>query len=142
MLKHAERLAAKRSDLAFELVPTDAFLDSLDADEESYSRNLMDSRISLVPRGTATDTYRLSQSLRAGCVAVADAVPRHPWFYDDAPIVRVGDWKHLEGVLAPLLADPQRLEDLHARSLEWWRTRGSPEAVGAYMAGKLNALAP
>lgn len=140
MMKHARRLAARRPDLSVELVATGAFLESVDADEESYSRNLMDSRISLVPRGTATDTYRLSQSLRYGSVAVVDAVPPHPWFYDDAPVVRISDWKDLEGVLVRLLADPERLEDLHVRSLEWWRTRGSPEAVGAYMADRLNAL--
>ena len=39
-----------------------------------------------------------------------------------------------------VLSDRERLERLHRASLEWWRTRGSPEAVGAYMADRLNSL--
>jgi hypothetical protein len=142
MVDHAERLAALHPELSVELITTGAFLDSVAADSDVYSRTLMDSRIALVPRGTATDTFRLSQSLRYGCVAVVDTVPRHRWFYDGAPVVRLAGWDELEDVVVPLLADEARLEDLHRRSLDWWSERVSDRAVGRYMAERLNGLDP
>jgi hypothetical protein len=140
MVTEAERLRERHPELKVELATTAAFLDSMDADADAYSRNLMDSRIALVPRGTGIDTFRFWQALRYGCVAVVDTVPRDRWFYDRAPVVRLRGWGELEDVVVPLLADEARMRDLHERSLEWWRTRGSEEAVGAYMAGKLNAI--
>ena len=141
MVTQAERLAAKHPEVSVELVTTAGFQLSMDADADEYSRKLMDSRIALVPRGTAIDTFRFWQALRYGCVAIVDTVPRHPWFYSGAPVVRLSRWSQLEDVVTRLLSDQPRLERLHRESLEWWRTRGSPEAVGAYMAAKLNSLA-
>jgi hypothetical protein len=140
MLREAEALAAKRPDLNVEMVVTGEFVDSLVADPVEYSRQLMDSRIALVPRGTAQDTYRFWQALRAGCVTVVDTVPRDPVFHDGAPVVRISSWEQLEEVVTPLLGDPARMDDLHRRALDWWREKGSAQAVGAYMAGRLNAL--
>lgn len=142
MLREAERLAAKHPELSVELVTTREFVDSIVADPRTYAEGLMDSKIALVPRGTTAETSRFWQALRYGCVAAVDTLPRHRWFYDGAPVVRVGTWDELEDVVVPLLGDPDRLRELHERSLEWWRTRGSPEAVGAYMAEKLNRLGP
>jgi hypothetical protein len=140
MVEEAERLAERRPELKVEVLTTAAFLDSMDADADAYSRNLMDSRIALVPRGTGIDTFRFWQALRYGCIAVVDTVPRDSWFYDGAPVVRLRGWDELEDVVVPLLADEARMQDLHERSLEWWRTRGSEEALGAYMADKLNGM--
>ena len=140
MVAHAERLAERHPELSVELVTTAAFLDSMEADAEAYSRSLMDARIALVPRGTVPDTFRFWQALRYGCVAIVDALPRENWFYDGAPVVRVERWDELEDVVPSLLADEARMQELHERSLEWWRTRGSPEAVGRFMAAKLDAL--
>jgi hypothetical protein len=142
MVASARRLAERHPDLSVELVTTELFAESMDADEGAYSRSLMDSRIALVPRGTAASTFRFWQALRYGCVAVVDTVPRHPFFYDGAPVVRLRDWDELEEVVVPLLADRGRLDDLHRRSLEWWRARGSKEAVAGYMAARLAGLAP
>jgi hypothetical protein len=140
MLREAEAIGARHPELAVEMVVQREFVDAIGADELTYSLQLMDSKIALVPRGTAPDTYRFWQALRAGCVTVVDSVPRDPRFHDDAPVVRLGRWEELEGVVLPLLADEDRLRDLHERSLEWWRTRGSPEAVGSYMAARLDGL--
>jgi hypothetical protein len=112
------------------------------ADAAAYSRKLMDARIALVPRGTTADTARFWQALRYGCVPVVDTVARHRWFYDGAPVVRLRSWNELEEAVVPLLSDGERLQRLHERSLEWWRTRGSEEAVGAYMADRLNGVGP
>ena len=142
MVRSGKELADRHPELAVKLVTTGEFAESLAADPGAYSRDLMDARIALVPRGTTADTARFWQALRYGCVPVGDTVPRHRWFYDGAPVVRLGDWRQLEEAVVPLLSDEARLECLHQRSLEWWRTRGSEEAVGAYMADRLNRLGP
>lgn len=140
MVHQARQLAARHPDVSVELLTTEAFQDSMAADAAAYSRSLMDSRIALVPRGTGIDTFRFWQALRYGCIAVVDALPSDRVFYDGAPVVRLSGWSKLEEVVLPLLSDEHRLEDLHERSLEWWSTKGSEEAVGAYMADKLNSL--
>ncbi len=140
MMRHAERLAAAHPELSVKLVDTGAFAQSMAADAETYSRQLMDSRIALVPRGTGVDTFRFWQALHFGCVAVVDTLPQDGHFYSGAPVIEIAGWDELEAAVVPLLRDPERLEDLHRRSLEWWRSRASDEALGAYMADKLNAL--
>jgi hypothetical protein len=141
MLRQAEALAARRPDLAVEMVITREFVDSIRGERAaSYSEALMDSRVALVPRGTAPDTYRFWQALRCGCVTVVDTVPRDPYFYDDAPVVRLSRWEQLEETVLPIVDDPQRMKDLHERSLDWWRTRGSAAAVGGFMADRLDGL--
>ena len=140
MLREAEAIAARHPELSVEMVITREFVDSIVADRLTYSQQLMDSRVALVPRGTAPDTYRFWQALRCGCITVVDTVPRDRFFYDDAPVVRLSRWEELEDVVVPLLADAARMRELHERSLEWWRTRGSAEAVGSFMAERLNGL--
>jgi hypothetical protein len=140
MLAQAETLAAKHRELSVEMVITREFVDSIVADRHSYSEKLMDSRIALVPRGTAPDTYRFWQALRCGCITVVDTVPRDRNFYDGAPVVRLSRWEQLEETVMPLLSDPARMRELHERSLDWWRTRGSPQAVGSFMAERLDGL--
>jgi hypothetical protein len=141
MVRAADALAAAHADVVVQLTTTSAFADSIEADPDVYSRRLMDARLALVPRGTTADTFRFWEALRYGAVPIVDAPPRHPFFYDGAPVVRVSRWRDLGEVIPPLLKDPDRLRALHERSLDWWRTRGSPEAVGGYMARRLDELA-
>lgn len=140
MVRRVEELAARHPELSVNVTTTGAFVDSINSDSAAYSQQLMDTRVALVPRGATADTFRFWQALRYGCVVVADTLPKHHLFYDGAPVVRIRDWQDLEREVIPLLRDPELLEQLHRRSLDWWRTKGSPEAVGAYMAAKLNAL--
>jgi hypothetical protein len=140
MMRNAERLAERHPELSVALATTAGFLESLAADSAAYSHAMMDSRIGLVPRGATPDTCRFWQVLRYGCVPVVDALPVHSFFYDGAPVVALSDWDELEDAVMPLLADADRLQDLHERGLEWWRTRGAEAAVGAYMARRLNEI--
>ena len=140
MASSAGRLARSRPDLNVDVRDTGAFADSISAPGLAYSRALMDAKIALVPRGVIADTFRFWQALRFGCVVVTDAVPRHRHLYDGAPVVRVRRWDELETVVPELLGDAARLRDLHERSLDWWRTRGAPEAVASSMAARLDRL--
>jgi hypothetical protein len=141
MVKAAERLGERRPDIDVKLVDTGAYHLSIGQSGLEYSQGLMDARIALVPRGVIADTFRFWQAIRYGCVVVTDSMPRDPWLYDGAPVVTLRTWDRLEDVVVPLLADEERMADLHRRSLEWWRTRADPAAVGARMAERLNTLA-
>ncbi len=139
MLRSVERLR-RRVGLSVDLRLTGSFEESASADAGEYSRALMDSKLALVPRGATTETHRFFQALSYGCVVVTDAVPPM-WFYEQAPIVRLNHWDELEDALLPLLERPERLEDLHRRSLRWWQRACSEEAVGRLMAAAVNATA-
>jgi hypothetical protein len=104
----------------------------------SYSDLLADTRVALVPRGNSSETFRFFEALRAGCVPVCESLPDH-WFYRAAPIVRVRRWDELGSILAPLLANPPALEELHGASLRWWDTRCSEEALGRLIAAHISA---
>ena len=106
-------------------------------DAPLYSRELMDSRICLVPRGASAETFRFFEALRYGCVVVCERQPPTP-FYAGSPAVVIDRWSELPGVLAALLRDPAELLARHERSLEWWRDRCSEAAVGALLAARIN----
>jgi hypothetical protein len=138
MLEQAERIAARHPDITADVGVTGAFWESVHSDEDAYSRRMMDAQISLVPRGTVPITARLLESLRYGCIVVADHRPPL-WPYAQAPAVQVRDWGELEPVLLGLLADRERMQALHEQSLAWWHSACSEAAVGSYLATTLNA---
>jgi hypothetical protein len=92
--------------------------------------------VCLAPRGLTPQTFRLYEGARAGCAIVCERLP-HLWFYDGAPFVFVDDWRDLVEILPPQLDDPLRLEDLHKKTMEWWESKFSPAAVGAFMVRSL-----
>jgi hypothetical protein len=55
-------------------------------------------------------------------------------------VLRLGSWSELERVVAPVLDDPREMARLHAESLAWWRDRCSEQAVGRFLAERLNRL--
>ena len=77
------------------------------------------------------------EGLQAGCLVVAERLPRHP-FYRGAPVLQIGRWSQLERRLGPLLDDPAELRRRHVQALDWWDSRGSEIAVGRFIAARLN----
>lgn len=109
------------------------------SDPDVYSRQLMDSRIALSPRGSHPETFRNFECAKFGCVVVTNPVPPTP-HYRNHPFVVIQDWAELPVVLDGLLADPVALEARHRQTLEWWATTASPEAVGRQMAETVRSL--
>jgi hypothetical protein len=107
------------------------------ADAESNSRQLMDTKICLVPRGATLETHRFFEALRYGCVIVSEALPSR-WYYDGAPAVWIKDWTDLNRILEKLIKDKHLMQKKHRESLEWWESRCSEDVVGAYIAQNLN----
>ena len=139
MLGAVERFAATRPGLRTDLRVTPSFGASAAAAPSDYSRSLMNARVCLAPRGTSLETFRVFEGLRAGCLVVGDRLPRHP-FYEGAPLIQLNRWNDLAETLPALLDDPARLESGQAAALAWWREQCSEEALGRFLAERLNTL--
>ena len=138
MVAAVESLAARRPGLRTDVRLTSGFTAS-EAAAAGYSQGLMDSRICLAPRGNSAETFRVLEGLRYGCVVVGERLPRF-WFYEGSPVLQLRSWGELERVVAPILDDPGEMARLHAESLAWWRDRCSEQAVGRFLAERLNRL--
>jgi hypothetical protein len=126
---------------ACDLRITTDFDDSLKDAGRDYSTALMDSRFCLCPRGTRLETFRIFEGLRYGCITVTEALPDR-WYLRGAPLLSVGDWRELPGLMRRLLADPERMAELHHRSLAWWRDMISPLAIARRVLPRLERGGP
>lgn len=127
-LRVLEATAADLPADAVDLCITTDFDDSLSDAGRDFSAALMDSRFCLCPRGTRLETFRVFEGLRYGCITITETLPDR-WYLDGAPLLRLHDWRELPDLLRDLLADPAAMDDLHRRSLAWWRDVISPEAI-------------
>jgi hypothetical protein len=139
MLAAVQRLAEQRPGLRLDMRLTPDFGASVAAAPGDLSRGLMASKVCLAPRGTSLETFRLFEGLRAGCVVVGGRLPPQP-FYAGAPVIQLDRWSQLDRALGPVLDSPAELRRLHTAALSWWRDRCSEEAIGRFLAERLNAL--
>jgi hypothetical protein len=100
---------------------------------DRYTEIMADTKIALAPRGSSVETYRFFEAMRQGCIVICDRLPPH-WFYVGCPAIQIGDWGDLEAEVKALSADPERLKDLHRRSLAWWDEKLSERAVAQVIA--------
>ncbi len=105
---------------------------------DRYTEIMADTKIALAPRGSSVETYRFFEAMRQGCVVICDRLPPH-WFYADSPAIQIDDWGSLETEVKTLLADPERLGDLHRKSLAWWDEKLSECAVARMIAIRLGS---
>jgi hypothetical protein len=139
MISSINTLKGKYPELKFELSITPYFGHKGSVGERSYSEKLMDTKICLVPRGTSFETFRFFEGLRYGCIVVTEALPSR-WFYDRSPAIQITGWSDLEGILEKLLKNKDIRQQKHQESLNWWNTKCSEAAVGAYIAEQLDSL--
>jgi hypothetical protein len=138
MLAAVERLGQRRPGVRVDVRVTPGFDASAAAAPADYSQALMNSRICLAPRGTSTETFRVFEGLRFGCVVISERLPPH-WFYRGGPVIQLDRWGDLEDALGAMLDDPEELRRRHSRALAWWHEKCSEAAVGRYLAEHLNA---
>jgi hypothetical protein len=101
-----------------------------------YSRNLMNTKIVLCPRGNFDETFRFFEAARSGCVIITEPLPNR-WYYEGAPVVQIRAWSELSAKLRELFADPARLSELSRRTQNWWEIKASEPAVAQYVASQL-----
>jgi hypothetical protein len=114
---------------------TPGFQESLSR-ERVYAEVMAETQICVAPRGTAHETLRVYEGLKAGCVVITDKLPRHP-FYRDSPILQIEDWRDLPDLIGDLVRDPARLRELHERGLRYWRDVLSEAALARRYAAAL-----
>ena len=139
MIDELKRLKETHPAWHFDLKITESYKAIRSADPVEYSDRVMNTKISMAPRGTSFETFRFFEALRSGCIVISEFLPSG-WFYDGAPAIRLSNWSELGPTLQRLLSDPAALEKMHQDSLDWWREKCSESALGAYIASKLNAM--
>lgn len=136
MFATVEKMKLNNGAIRFDVGEVTASTLLASADSLCYSKRMMDARICLAPRGTAIDTWRLFEGLRAGCLVICEHLS-DDWFYAGAPVLRIDDWTELQRVIEPYLDNLAALEEARLRSLAWWRDVCSEVAVGRAMADYL-----
>lgn len=136
MLRNLKTISDRHPTLRVQVAVAADYNEAIRSDGRSYSEELMDARIALVPRGACPQTFRFFQAMRAGCVVITDVVPAQRFFVG-APAVRLKSWNDLEDTVQSLLADPELLEERHRQALDWWSNYCSEEAVGQYIGSVL-----
>jgi len=104
----------------------------------SYSEKMMQSRICIAPRGSMADTFRAFEGLRAGCLVVANALPKDAFMYPRAPLLYVHHWHQIRAILERYARDIDALEAWRAKSLAWWHDHLRPQVLAIYVAHHLN----
>jgi hypothetical protein len=139
MLESLSRYSQSHPERNVHVELTGDFGKSMKAGPDHFTDILNKSKICLAPRGGSAETTRLYQGILCGCVVISEPLAPH-WFYEDAPIVCLKDWRKLGTVLDDLLNRPERLEQLSARGREWWETRCSETVVARFIAERVLAV--
>lgn len=147
VIKNTKELARDRMQLAMrrikhreiatvKTVYTSSFSTSLGNKNLLYLQNMMNAKICPVPRGKNLDTFRFYEALRYGCIPVGETFPKS-WFYDGAPFIKLESWADLPKKVSDLLANPDRMEELHQKALSWWNDKCSEKALSEFMNEKI-----
>ncbi|QYX33709.1 glycosyltransferase family 47 protein [Sphaerospermopsis torques-reginae] len=137
MLSTLKSFQEKHPEFNIELSITGGYHNRTQADERSYSEIMMDTKICLVPRGTSFETTRLFEGMKYGCVLVTEALPSR-WYLEGAPVIKIKNWQELPEVLKNLLENKELMEEMHYKSLIFWRNKCSEAVVAEYVIEKLN----
>jgi hypothetical protein len=132
MVGNVNRLRQKRPDLKIELALTDGFFSANAANARTYSEQLMNAKICLVPRGTSFETYRFFEAMRYGCIVLTEALPSR-WFYDGSPAVTVKNWSHLGQLVEDIIDNKDLIRQKHQEAIRWWHHKCSPTVTGEYI---------
>lgn len=131
--RSVQQLADERPDWRVGVHIIETFGDA-STNSDIYSRMLIDSRITLCPRGGSLETYRFFEALRSGSIPITEHLPARD-FYTGAPVIRIRCWSDLPRVLDPVVGDQDRLYAMHESVKRWWTERCSPTAVARRLLG-------
>ena len=107
---------------------------------EKYGEVLADSKIVLCPKGFfMTECFRHFEAMRAGCVIISEPLPDTP-FYKDSPLIQIKDWNEGCKVVEDLLNDESKLEEIHRKTLSWWKEKCSEQATAQYIIENIEKL--
>jgi hypothetical protein len=70
---------------------------------------------------------------------IADSLPPSRW-YKDSPIIIETNWLKIGSVIQGLMQNPEKMDEIRRKTLEWWEKVCSDEAVAKYLADEINRL--
>jgi hypothetical protein len=104
---------------------------------DEYAGVLANTKIALCPPGFVShETIRHWEAMRLGCVVISAPLPPN-LFYKDSPIIQLEDWSKLKPLLKDLIDHPEKLQQIHQATVDWWDSRCSEASVATYMAAIL-----
>mgnify|MGYP001628136024 FL=1 len=86
-----------------------------------------------------TECFRHFEAMRAGCVIISEPLPDTP-FYKDSPLIQIKDWNEGCKVVEDLLNDESKLEEIHRKTLSWWKEKCSEQATAQYIIENIEKL--
>lgn len=105
----------------------------LQGNVKTFSQMLYDSKIAICPSGfRSTETCRHFEAMRAGCVIISEPLPKNH-FYQGSPMIMLDSWKDLRKTVADLLSSPEHLNELHEKTLDWWKNVCCERATASYI---------
>lgn len=120
------------------IVFTEGFKSGLSPND--YSNLLHNSKIAICPKGFhSAETFRHYEALRAGCIVISEKLPDN-YLYKDSPIIQLENWSNLKSVINVLIKDKDQLEELHHKSLNWYKNVFSEKAVSDLMYNTLSGI--
>lgn len=108
-------------------------------DKSKYSDILNDTKIALVPVGSASiETFRFFESMMCGCVVISVQQPR-TYFYNEARYIKVEQWdyQNIAAIIKNIIQNKKLIQELSELSVRWYDMFCSPAALAKYMIGAL-----
>ena len=146
--KQVARVFSKLIKLYFKTNLSDTFPDScieftggyLQGNVKTFSQMLYDSKIAICPSGFySPETCRHFEAMRAGCIVISEPLPDH-YCYTGSPMIFLDSWKDLRKTVESLLSDPDRLHELHEKTLDWWENVCSEKATALYIRDRVKDI--
>lgn len=104
-----------------------------------YLAKLAHSKIALAPEGNFSNvTFRHFEALLQGCVVFSAPLPK-VGCYADFPAFQLDDWQALPHLVETLLTQPQKLREVQAQGVEYYRETVAPKAVARQVEQMLTA---
>jgi len=105
--------------------------------EEDFNFILKNTKIILCPRGWVnTETFRLYESMKWGCVVISEELPERS-YYKDIPIIKVSDWKEGVEIANEMVSNTKLLEEMSNKNIQYYNDNLSPKAAANLIIDKL-----
>jgi len=137
MIENLRAVRDRFSDVRMDLEVREDYQSSIHSSARRYSERMMRSKICPVPRGTSVESLRFFEAIRFGCIPIVRTLPSRR-FYDNSPAIQVSDWRDVRALIPRLLQSPKQIREKHEAMLQWWDAHCSEEAVGKFIAKKIN----
>jgi hypothetical protein len=103
---------------------------------EEYSKILSNTKIALVPRGSASlDSFRFYEAMKCGCITLCK-IQNDYEFMNFSPHIELGDWSNLQQFLDDILLN-KNLKELSEKTISFWKNNLSSKASAEFIYNKI-----